>query len=114
MTKPGERTKHRVLVADALQLVGTGASVTTIAAELGVSVARAAKLVDEGIGGLPETTQDAVLTIAQLRLDAAANTARRLLDHEDPRVQLAAARDLSSIEATRTRITGSWLKPEPV
>jgi hypothetical protein len=89
-----------------------GESLTDIADQMSITVKRANALIKTGISALPNSTSEDILVLAQLRFDAAATLAGRLMSHEDPRVALAAARDLANIEATRARVTGSWLKPE--
>jgi hypothetical protein len=96
-----------------VRLYGEGLGVGYIAAELGITPKRAQRLLTEGLLRLPEQTDDQILTGAELRMDRAASVARRLMESEDAGVALRAASTLASIEASRTRVTGTWRKPLP-
>lgn len=110
-SRAGERAAHRATVNQALDLYAEGRSLRTIAAEMKVTIGRAQRLVSEGISSLPEQDIVELRTASELRMDRAAEVAADLLTHSDPRVCLQAARDLSAIEANRSRLLGTWQKP---
>jgi len=113
MTRPGERATHRELRDEVVRLYGSGLGVTYIAAELAITPKRAQRLLTEGLLRLPEQSDAEILTGAEMRLDHAAAVAKALTEDTDKNVRLRAATALSQIEATRTRVTGTWRKPTP-
>jgi HEAT repeat protein len=113
MTRPGERTTHRELRDEVVRLYGSGLGVAFIAAELSITPNRAQKLLSEGLLRVPEQSDAEILAGAEMRLDHAAAVAKALTEDPDKNVRLRAATALSQIEATRTRLTGTWRKPLP-
>jgi hypothetical protein len=113
-SRTGERARHRERVNEALDYYAAGLSLRSIAATMGLTVARAQKLVGEGIASLPTQDADELRAGSELRMDRAVEVIRELLDHEDPNVRRGAARDLIQAEAARSRLLGTWQKPEEV
>lgn len=111
MTKAGPRTIHRDRVQRAVELHAAGLAVPAIADRIGVTVDRAAKLLTEGIRSLPGSDLDDIRAATEVRLDRLAAVYGSLLDDDDPRVRLQAANGLRQVEADRSRLLGTWLKP---
>lgn len=112
MPTAGARSKHRALVYRALDLYAEGKSLSSIAIALDITMAKAAKYVAEGIADLPEQDVSELRAAAELRTDRAVEVVAELIHHDDPNVRRNAARDLVNMEAARSRMLGTWLKPE--
>lgn len=111
-SRAGERAKHRALVNEALDHYASGLSLRTIATVMGITPGRAQRLVGEGIASLPTQTADELRAGSELRMDRAIEVLKAMLDDKDPNVRRGAARDLIQAEAARSRLLGTWQKPE--
>ena len=111
MPPAGARTAHRERVSAALDLHARGRSVRDVAAELGTTPDRAAKLLGEGIAAMPAQQLDELRATSELRLDQVARVYGELLDDADPKVRAQAANGLLTVERDRARLLGTWQKP---
>lgn len=112
MPTAGRRALDRDRLARALDLHTRGWSVRDIAAELGCTPARAAKLLGQAVAGLPAQEASELRATSELRLDRAAKTYGDLLDDPDSKVRADAARGIVAVEAQRARLLGTYLRPE--
>jgi hypothetical protein len=114
MPPVGARAAHRARVAEVLDLHAAGQDVRSIATRLGITVPKAAKLLDEGIRtAMPGQTHDGLRATSELRLDRLARIYGELLTDPDARVRLAAANGMKAVEDSRARLLGTWMKPPP-
>lgn len=111
MPPVGARAAHRARVVEVLDLHAAGLDVRGIAVRLGLTVPKAAKLLDEGIRTLPDAEITGLRATSELRLDKLAAVYGELLDSDDPKVRLAAAGGLRQTEADRARLLGTWQRP---
>ncbi len=111
MPTTGRRAEHRERVARVLDLHVRGLSVRDVAAEIGCTPARAARLIAEGVATMPAQDVADIRATSELRLDRAARVYGALLDSEDERVRADAARGLITVERDRARLLGSNLPP---
>lgn len=112
MPPVGARAAHRARVVEVLDLHAAGLDVRSIAVRLGVTVPKAAKLLDEGIRtAMPGQTVDGLRATSELRLDRLARIYGELLDDEDPKIRLQAAAGLKATEDSRARLLGTWQRP---
>lgn len=111
MPTAGRRALHRERLSRVLALHTRGWSVRDIAVELDCTSARAAKLLGEGIAAMPTQDVSELRATGELRLDRAARVYGALLDDEDPRVRVVAARGIVAVESQRSRLLGTNLMP---
>lgn len=110
-SRVGGRAARRELVAEVLDLHAAGLSPSRIAAKLGMTPARAQRLLAEGIAGLPEQDVDDLRATSEIRLDRLAATYGELLTDADPRIRLQAAQGMATVERDRARLLGTWQRP---
>lgn len=114
MPPAGARAAHRQRLASVLDLHARGRSVQHIAAALGVTQHRAASLLGQAVAELPAQDVETIRATSEVRLDLAARIYGDVLDDPDAdaRTKTQAAAGLVTVERERSRLMGSWQRPE--
>lgn len=80
-----------------------------IGVRLGMTPARAQRLLAAALASIPEQDIDELRFTSEIRLDRAAAAFGGLLDDPDPRIRLQAANGLVGAERDRSRLLGTSL-----
>lgn len=112
MARAGTYAARRQLRDGVVEAVGSGASLTAAAATLGIRVDYAARLLRDGIAALPGMEVEDLRGITEIRLDALAAVYATLMRSDDERTALAGANGLLAVERDRTKLLGTYLRPE--
>lgn len=110
MTRTGERAARRALAAEVLDLHAEGLSVSRIGVRLGMTPARAQRLLSAALASIPESDIDELRLTSEIRLDLLAATFASMLDDPDPRIRLQAANGMATVERDRSRLLGTGLR----
>jgi hypothetical protein len=102
--------RRKALAARALELHREGRDILEIAKEMEISASRAASLLTFALEKMPGFDDAELVQLSDVRLDALAAVFREQLHDTDPKVRMAAARELRQLEDQRARLIALGMK----
>ena len=109
-TRSEYKRRRRLLARQVLELYAAGKSTLDIAVELEIPASRVGSLLGHALTEEPAAANTELRGVTAARLDKLAREFGEMMTDSDPKVRLAAARELRATEDQRARLFGLNLR----